>query len=173
MGSIQGRLAPLAVLLAFAPLGAAAVTPDLKAGDRELELDASYTDSSSDGGFDTTVLSLGLRHGWFLTPEHEPGLIVGLVDADAGGISTRFGTAGGFYDFNFPASDSIVPVVGAAAQFAFGDASGTVMEVSGGIRVFGSESVSVNTRAFYEIAEDDGFETKTFGLRLGLSWIIR
>ena len=105
--------------------------------------------------------------------EENPDDVRGLVDADVGGTSVQFGTAGGFYDFNVPASGSVVPVVGAAAQFAFGDASGTVMEISGGFRVFGSESVSVNTRAFYEIADDDGFETKTIGLRLGLSWIIR
>jgi hypothetical protein len=65
-----------------------------------------------------------------------------------------------------------VPVIGAAIGTAFGDAEGTFMEVSGGIRWFGSESVSVNTRAFYEIQDDDGFEIATLGLRLGLSWII-
>ncbi len=165
-----------ATLLALAPLTASAVEPNLKAGDRELEIAAGYSDSTTEtpfGDIDVTVMSIDLRHGWFLTPQHEAGVAFSLTDIDAGGAQTNFGVAGAFYDFNATASGSVVPVVGVAAGFAFGDASGTVMEVSGGFRAFGSESVSVNTRAYYEIADDDGIETNTFGLRLGLSWIIR
>jgi len=166
------RAAMAAAAFTLAPLAAPAAEPSLNAGDRELEIAASYTNSSPDVGEDLSVLQIALRHGWFLTPQHEAGVIASYVSVDDGTGTISFGELGPFYDFNFPASGNVVPVVGAALQLAFGDAEGSVMEVSGGFRVFGSESVSVNTRAFYAIADDDGFETKTVGLRLGLSWII-
>lgn len=166
------QAAMAATLFALAPLTIAAGEPNLKAGDRELEIAASYTNISPDFGDDITVLQVALRHGWFITSQHEAGVIGSYVSADTETGSTSFGQLGGFYDFNFPAAGNIVPVVGAALQLAFGDAEGDVMEVSGGFRVFGSESVSVNTRAFYQVADNDGFETKTLGLRLGLSWIL-
>lgn len=167
------RAAMAAALFAFPLAAASAAEPSLNAGDRELEIAASYTSSSPDIGDDITVLQVGLRHGWFLTSQHEAGVIGSYVAVDDGTGSVSFGQLGGFYDFNFAASGNVVPVVGASLQLAFGDAEGNVMDVSGGFRVFGSESVSVNTRAFYEIADDDGLQTKTVGLRLGLSWIIR
>ena len=166
------QAAMAAALFALAPLAASAAEPSLNAGDRELEIAASYTSSSPDFGPDLTLLQVQLRHGWFLTSQHEAGVVGSYISADDGSTSISFGQLGGFYDFNFPASGNVVPVVGASLQLAFGDAEGNVMEVSGGFRVFGSESVSVNTRAVYEIADDDGFQTKTLGLRLGLSWII-
>src|SRR5690349_17896696 len=146
-----------ATLFVLAPLAAPAAEPSLNAGDRELEIAASYTSTSPDFGDDITVLQVGLRHGWFITSQHEAGIVGSYVNADDGLVSVSFGQLGGFYDFNFPASGNVVPVVGASLQLAFGDAEGNVMEFSGGFRVFGSESVSVNTRAVYEIADDDGF----------------
>ena len=175
------RACAAAVLAAVAPL-ASAEEPLLKAGDKELEFAGSLTRSTTEAfgaEMDATILSLSFRGGHFVSDRTEVGLVGIVLRSDVDGVDAfTFGQAGPFVDLHFPSPGSrMVPVAGVAARVVFGDFSGNAIEASGGVRVFSSDDVSVNTRVFYEIQdlEDGGIdqETETLGVRIGFSWILR
>lgn len=180
MNTIRRTL--LATLLCVAT-PAALADPVLKAGDREVDFAGSFERSTLEvSGFedDSTTVSLDFRGGRFVTDVVEIGLGASLLRSDVGGDSFTFGQAGPFLDLNFvKAGSRVVPVLGASLQAVFGDLTGSAIELSGGLRVFSSDDVSINWRVFYEMAEveDDDFpvdqELTTLGTRIGFSWILR
>jgi hypothetical protein len=179
------RAVAAALLLAVAPL-ALAGEPYLEPGNVELSFGGSITEGTQEGGGfeeDFTAVSLGGRAGYFVSSLLEIGGAVAVnrieTDSDFGDDTFSYLQLGPFLDLNFDIPGSaVVPVVGAAAQFITGDLTGSVIDFSGGIRLFVSRDVSINVRAFLELAEtedDANFEVEstTLGTRVGFTWILR
>jgi hypothetical protein len=122
----------LALVLFLGVIGVASAD-GLEKGDNEVSLRLSYSDT--DFGSDSSGSDLGstkntdvsISYGWLVTDRHEVGLIAAYskLKIDGGDIfldesvdGTRFGA---FYIYNFGASGSLTPYVGASLSTLGGD----------------------------------------------------
>lgn len=133
-------------------------------GDTELQfqgaLRLSFDDDVDDQG------TLTASWGRFFTDNQEVGAAI-LTQFDSDGDLAGYG--GPFYRYNFIGRDDVVPYVGAASFFSFGDigAGDVLLTGEGGVRWFLERNIafSVAGVAYYDVDESDlaDFLTVQFG----------
>lgn len=143
----------LVLTLAAVPASQAA---ELTAGEKELELSGSWSDTDEIG----SIVDLDLLLGFMLTDHHEIGPVVSYLaadpDEDSSVVNDLFendqGFAGAFYRYNF-SGNGVTPYFGGSAAFPFGDVEDFVdwaVGVEAGLRVMPGERASVNFEVFYD-----------------------
>ena len=161
------------VLTIVALMSFGAAQAALEKGDNEVEFTFNYTDTDEVG----STLQFDLLYGWFLTENHEIGLLANYFDISsdvADELDVDGGSFGGFYRYNF-GGDVWSPFLGARVSTAFGDLGDAYdlgYGVEAGARYLVGDHAAIVGRLFWEklqAAEDFIEDSDTLGVAIGLS----
>jgi|GEM_PF-6926578 len=122
-------------------------------GDTELQLQGALIISTGDFSDSGTASA---SYGWFWTEEQEIGVKTSTFFNSDGDLA---GSLGPFYRYNFLIDDEMVPYVGGAATFGFGDSfvGDANLELEAGSRWYLDRNISFSVAAqtYYDIDQSD------------------
>lgn len=158
--------------------GIASIAQAAPATDKQWELTLSGS-GANDNDFDSTLFNVNAQLGYYFTDQLQANLRQSIQFSDFGpGSQLSGGTALGFdYHFDFGQDQRIVPFVGAAIGYNYGDVNDTFFAgPEAGIKGYVNDTtfiyVNVAYQFFFEDSDDadDAFDDGSFVYGLGIGF---